>query len=254
MFEKRGQVTIFIILAIVIVVAGLLIYFFVPSIRTTFQPTNPEQFLETCVMKDFDVTIDTLSKQGGNLDPEPFLLYKDVKIQYGCYTNEYYRLCVMQQPLLQRSIEDVLEKDLNEKAKNCFQELKGDYEQRGYRVKIERNITFVEFLPNHVRVDMQTRVTLTKDSTQVYENFVFDQRNGMYELISVASSILNWEARYGDAETTTYMAYYPNIKVEKNKLGEGSTIYKISNRNTQESFTFASRSLVLPPGYGTNYV
>jgi hypothetical protein len=254
MFKKRGQVTIFIILAIVIVVAGILLYFFLPSIRTSFQPTNPEQFIESCVFTDFDETLKTISAQGGSLDPEPYLLYRNTKIQYGCYTNEYYRLCVMQQPLLQRSIEELLEKDLNDRAKNCFQELKSDYEQKGYRVQIERNTTYVEFLPKHVRVDLQTRVTLTKDSTQTYEDFDFDQRSGLYELLSIASSILNWEARYGEAETTIYMAYYPQIKIEKNKLGEGSTVYVISNRNTQESFTTVSRSLVLPPGYGTNYV
>ena len=45
------------------------------------------------------------------------------------------------------------------------------------------------------------------------------------------------------------MALYPQTKVEKLKQGDGTTIYKVSDRKTQESFNFAVRSLVFPPGY-----
>jgi len=45
------------------------------------------------------------------------------------------------------------------------------------------------------------------------------------------------------------MVLYPSTKVEKLKQGDGTTIYKISDRNTLESFNFASRSVVFAPGY-----
>jgi len=73
--------------------------------------------------------------------------------------------------------------------------------------------------------------------------------NNLYELVSIVNSILNWEARYGDSETTIYMNYYHDLKVEKKKQSDGSTIYILTDRNTLDKFQFASRSVAWPPGY-----
>jgi hypothetical protein len=46
------------------------------------------------------------------------------------------------------------------------------------------------------------------------------------------------------------MQYYPDLKIEKTKLSDGTTIYILSNVVSKDRFTFASRSLAWPPGYG----
>ena len=74
--------------------------------------------------------------------------------------------------------------------------------------------------------------------------------NNLYELASIAESIVEWEATYGDSETTTYMNYYHDLKVEKKKQTDGTTIYIVTNRDTRNKFQFASRSVAWPPGYG----
>ena len=58
------------------------------------------------------------------------------------------------------------------------------------------------------------------------------------------------ETLFGDIETTYYMSLYPELKVEKLKQTDGSTIYILSERDTQNKFQFASRSVAWPPGYG----
>jgi len=73
--------------------------------------------------------------------------------------------------------------------------------------------------------------------------------NNIYELSAIAESILNSEADYGDVEVTVYMDYYTDLKVEKQKQSEGTTIYILTDRNTGDKFQFASRSIVWPPGY-----
>jgi hypothetical protein len=45
------------------------------------------------------------------------------------------------------------------------------------------------------------------------------------------------------------MIYYPSLKVEKKKQGEGSTVYILTDRDTDEKFYFAVRSLAIPPGF-----
>jgi len=71
--------------------------------------------------------------------------------------------------------------------------------------------------------------------------------NNLYELIAIANSIIEWEATQGDADVRIYMAYYPNLKVEKNLRDDGTRIYIITDKNTGDKFQFASRSLVYGP-------
>ena len=44
------------------------------------------------------------------------------------------------------------------------------------------------------------------------------------------------------------MSYYPDLRMEKIKLSDGTKVYKLSNIVTKEEFIFASRSLSWPPG------
>ena len=46
------------------------------------------------------------------------------------------------------------------------------------------------------------------------------------------------------------MILYPGVKVEKYKQEDGTTVYILTDRNTNDKFQFAVRSLAWPPGYG----
>ena len=104
--KKKGQVTIFIIIAVLVVAIGVAIYMLSPGIRTgiTGETKNPEQFIQTCLEDEIKDTVETLSLQGGSIEPEHYILYQDERIEYLCYTNEYYEKCVVQQPLLKSHI------------------------------------------------------------------------------------------------------------------------------------------------------
>jgi len=97
---------------------------------------------------------------------------------------------------------------------------------------------------------LTNELTLTKGDSENYEIFRIIVDSDLYELTGIARSIIAWEAAYGDVETTTYMNYYHNLKIEKLNQMEGSTIYILTNRDTKEVFQFASRSVAWPPGYG----
>ena len=92
------------------------------------------------------------------------------------------------------------------------------------------------------------RLVLTKGDTETYDKLGVSIKNNLYELVSISNSILSMEIKYGDAETTIYMDYYHDLKVEKKKQTNGTTIYIITNRNTGNKFQFASRSVAWPPG------
>jgi len=68
----------------------------------------------------------------------------------------------------------------------------------------------------------------------------------------ITSSIINWEARYGDSESLSFMMHYPSLKIEKKLQSDGTTIYILTNKNTLDKFMFASRSVALPVGITGN--
>lgn len=250
--NKRGQVTIFIILAVVIVVVGILIYSFFPQIQSGLGlgTQNPQEFIQTCIEESIEEDIGILSLQGGSLEPSHYVLYNDDKIEYLCYTGEYYKPCIVQQPMLKKHVESEIENDIRSEVEDCFNSLENSYKNKGYEVSLKRGAMNIELLPKRVVANFNYSLVLTKGETEKYDSFRVVLNNNIYELISIANSIIEWETTYGDAETTVYMDYYHDLKVEKKKQSDGTTIYILTDRNTENKFQFASRSVAWPPGFG----
>ena len=60
---------------------------------------------------------------------------------------------------------------------------------------------------------------------------------------------LQFETKYGDADAGAMMEFYPEYKITKMKLSEGTTIYALEHKKLGNKFQFASKSLVWPAGY-----
>lgn len=250
--KKKAQVTIFIIIAIAIIVLGVLIYLFYPQIKVTLGlgTENPEQFLNDCLKDDVENAVESISLQGGYFSPDHYIVYKSENIQYLCYINENYQKCVVQQPMLKNHIELEIKKQIGPKARECLAGLENSYKKKGYNVNLGSGDLIVELLPKRIVLKLNNSLSIAKgEESQSYNGFRVFLNNNLYELVSIANSILEWETLYGDAETTTYMAYYKDLKVEKKVQIEGSKIYVITDRNNGNKFQFASRSVVWPPGY-----
>jgi len=249
--DKRGQVTIFIIIGIAIIAIGVLIYAFYPQIQSLIKPgsKNPAAFMQTCLEDEIEDTVEILSLQGGSVNPEHFILYDNEKVEYLCYTNEYYLTCVVQQPMLKSHIETEIENEIAEEIDICFEDLKDSYEKQGYDVSLTKGNTTVELLPEKIMTTLTNELALTRGDTERYETFRIVLNNNLYELIGIANSILSWESNYGEAEPLIYMGIYPYLEVEKIKQLDDTKVYILTNINTGDKFQFASRSLPFPPGY-----
>lgn len=256
--EKRGQVTLFIIIAIIIVILGVLLFLFWDTISLSFGfgLQDPNQFMEKCIKEDLQKNLEIISTQGGYMSPPHYFMYRDDMFSYLIYTNEYYKLGVVQEPFLKKHIEEELFASVQEKAMRCFEELKEKYRKAGYSVNQGDGEARVELLPKRVILEFNYPLTMTKgEERNIFggssgKTISVVLHNNIYELIGIASSIINAEAVYGDAETKYYMLYYHDLKVEKKKQSEGTTLYMISDINNGNKFQFATRSLAWPPGYG----
>lgn len=251
--EKRGQVTIFIIIALAIV--GLILFLFVfkggPTLFKTGE-ISPNTFLKDCMEPDLRKAVDMLGKNGSYEKPEGNVMYKGEPYKYLCFTAEYYKTCTIQQPFIKNNFEKELARILKPKAQQCAQNLITEYKNRGYSVLSQKTPEVnISITPSSVRAEFFVNLALTKSGvTQKIEKFQADLDSEMYNLLFIANSIVDFEATFGDSEITAYMQYYPDLRIDKIKRDDGSKIYILSNVVTKEVFRFASRSLAWPAGYG----
>lgn len=246
---RKGQVTIWIILAIVIV-AVIILLFYLKIPQKFFLPSTPEIQLKDCIDSRLKEGIELTAGRGGSINPVNAIMFSGEKIEYLCYTNQYYQTCSNQQPLLKQHVEREILEYIKPEVQNCVENLKNDLRSKGYSVSESKQDVAVSIEQNNIKVIITGISAVKEDIGVKYEKFVVAEKSEVYDLIMLTSSILNWEARYGDSDTTTYMMYYPNIKVEKLKQSDGSKIYILTARNTQDKFVFATRSLSWPAGYG----
>lgn len=250
--KKRAQTTAYIIVAVVIVVIGIIVYFLYPRLgELSGGGAEPGEFMRTCVEPELEKGMELLSKQGGYANPEGYILYQNEKIKYLCYTSHYYVPCYVQQPLLVKHVELELEEMLQGKASECADELREYYGSRGYEVGGSEEVSVdVSIAPNRVDVSVEAPMSFTKETTQEFRSFKFTRASQFYSLLITATSIIDFESTYGDSEVLIYMRYYPELQIRKTNLIDGSTVYNIKNVKTSESFSFASRSLAWPAGLG----
>lgn len=246
--SKKGQITVFVILAICIVIVLFLLFTKKTDFTTIFQKESPFLELEKCLQSSSKEAIEIINLQGGSLNPKNFFMFNGTNISYLCYTNQYYVPCVMQKPMLKEEIETELKNYIEKNSFECFNNVKQTYESKGYSVNMGNLIVKAELIPNNVKVIANINMQMTKENVQSFPNVKTDVPSNLYDFVIIASSIANWETRYGDSETMNYMYFHPDLKVEKKPQSDGTKIYILTNRNSLDKFMFATRSYVRPAG------
>jgi hypothetical protein len=245
---KRAQITVFIILAISIVIILFLLYTGREEIVSIFTGETPVEQIKLCIEESVQEGINIISVQGGNVNPQNFYLYEGKKIDYVCYTEENYKRCVMQKPLLKNDVENAIKEYSEPKIRDCLESIKSSLEKEGYTVTMTLPEVSVELIPENVVVNIATDLTISKDTTEAYKSIKMNLDSRLYSFVMIATSIANWEAQYGDSETINYMMYYPAFKVEKKIQSDGTRIYILTDRESLERFMFATRSVAFPSG------
>ena len=248
--NKRGQITIFIIIAI-LVIAIVALFFAFPKLRTAVgieKPLSPEKFIQTCLEDTIKENVDIISKQGGSMEPSPSVLYQDNKLQYLCYSNEYYKPCIVQVPFLREHIENEIKNSTQEDVKFCFDSLKKTYDDKGYSTSLKKNDIIVELLPQKILTTINNEFTFSKaDDTQRRETFRVVVNNNLYELTAIAQNIMEWETKFGGADCNSYMDLYKDLKCEKEPLTDDTTVYVLTDTDKEFKFQFALRNYAIPP-------
>jgi hypothetical protein len=241
-------VTIFIILALAIIFVLVLILIMKPNFGIITNPKTPIDSIKQCALDGLENSTKLIMSQGGSVNPDNYFMYNGTKIEYLCYSSEDYQRCIMQKPLIKESVEKEIKKDLTPKIIDCINIEKNSLERNGYVVTYKNPNITIELIPGNILVDIESNLVVTKDKTESYKSIKIEKTSKLYELTMITSSIMNWEARYGEAEIMNYMMYYPTLRVEKEKQSDGTTIYILTDKTSGDRFAFAVKRVVVPVG------
>ncbi len=242
--NKRGQVTIFILVGIVIVSA--LSVFFLWGKPTYFSEGTGVKGFEGCVEDGLEEGIEILERNGGFVNPVFSYAYQGEDFVYLCYTKEFYETCTVQVPFLKNNFDKELEGFMRAKVDDCYGASLNELKDQGYDVIAGEVDYDVEIEPGVVKmlIDAPTSVGERK-----FTRFNVEIASPVYEMVMLATSILQFETEYGDSDVSAFSLLYPNYYVDKIKRGEGTTVYILEHKVMGNKFQFASRSLAWPAGY-----
>jgi len=251
---KRGQVSLFVIIAIFLVVA-IAAFFFVfketgISLTTRDKNFDPESFVDNCVRKEVRDYIEVALPQGGFANPTDFVSYNGTNIAYSCKNINFYEPCINQHPLYISSLENELEKGVQDNVESCFLQLEDELTARDFKFS-GGNISIKTTLkPGIVEVNTLRDMTITRgDLTRNFDSFKTLIRSPFYDLAFVAQEITTQEASFCYFEYVGYMLLYDRFDIRKNTLDDSTKIYSIKDKESDKTMNIALRGCAIPPGF-----
>ena len=253
MENKKGQIAIWAILALVLV--GVISLFFFLEQRTLGVAEarfDPEQYIEKCAREVTTEVADKIMPQGGFLNPENFKVYNDTKVPYLCRSYGFYGPCINQHPMFISEINGEIKGYIVPRIESCFENMKKESEKRQANVEIstepsEINVSLASGL---ILVEIAKSVKITeKEITRTFEKFDVRVMNPIYDLASVAMNIANHERKYCYFEYVGYMATDQSIDIRKFTMSDATKIYSIEDRASGKIFNIATRSCAIPAGF-----
>jgi len=257
---KKGQVSIFIILGIVLVFLIALFILLragvIPNNILERKEINPDNFLKICLEEKIKKTAETISLQGGylsNILNKTFKFDIDDKeqdIAYLCYNQNYYYPCINQEPVLIQHLKKEIKNQIKSEVENCFNELKLNLENEGFAVNSAYSDFEVNLEPKNIIVDINANIK-TEKSEEISEqkNFKVITANNIYDNAIVVQEIVSQEARFCNFDLLGFMVLYQEFNIDKIRTSDLEIIYSVEKKDSKEKFRFAIRGCVIPPGF-----
>ena len=255
--NKRGQVTIFIIVVIILISSITLFFVFREEAIIEIggkQGENPVLFFDSCIKDKIEESIRVISLHGGYIDNPLHKKFKFegedfVNISYLCYTQSDYSTCINQKPLFTEDLKEEIKNYISSDVENCFNEMEESFSKE-YTISLDYSGFNVEIIPKRVIIKTNSEMTLTKSGEATeYKNFEIIVASRLYEISSLVQEIVNQEAEFCYSEVLGISLTFPEFKIDKLTTGE-SIIYSIEHEDSKEKFRFALRRCVIPPALG----
>src|SRR3989338_6177822 len=248
--NKKAQVAIWFIIAIVIVALIAAIYIFSKKpITPGIEFENPQDRIESCAIDAVNEAAELIIKHGGFVEPKNFKIYKNNKIEYLCENTGNFKPCINQHPMLLEEIKKEILNYVFPRIDQCFTIAIEELEKRQYSASMEPMKINVTLASDRIFLFIDRDLTLTKqENTERFKNFNIEINNHLYDLTKLAVEIGNQEAKFCYFEYVGYMILYPRFSIEKVALSDSTKIYTLKDKHSNKEMNIAVRGCAIPPG------
>jgi len=196
--EKRGQVTIFIIVGILIVVGIILVFIFQNDLGITNKGnTNPNAFIENCVHEVVNPMVGSIISTGGvyytGTNKDEFLEINGTSFSILCNTNKTKTTCISSHPLVITEVERIMALNLKSKIDSCFNQYKNKFPNLqvtggvlDFNLKLQKG-----FISIKIRKPL---TILSGEESTYFENFDTTINSNLFDFLSLANIIVNTES------------------------------------------------------------
>ena len=248
MMNKRGQITVFVIVGIMILVTVFLVFYFLgdrikkqSDVDVVFDESSLEplqDYIGDCIEKNGNEAIDLISN-GGKIDPGFFYYYDNKKINYLCYSNNFGP-CERKEPFISKLFEDEIKNYIINKLPLCID--LSSLRNEGYDVQEGQMDVDADVLDYSVIITLNYPITISKGNSKVNENkFVRTFNVPLGRIAEVSKDVIDSEIFYGVFFNQVYEVKHPEVTV-KSYEPVNVVVYTISLRGYDYDFRFAVRS------------
>jgi len=254
LMKKRGQVTIFVLLGLVVVtIIVILLLFQTNFFEQEIKGEEAERILEPQLNPIKERVMDCveasakrgellIAKQGGYLDPPYYVRLGDYEVSYGCYLSEGVYMTTL--PLMSKVEEELQEyiqqEDTLVELNECFS--LDDFSSEGFTVDSNIDTLTTDFDIGFSETTIKTTfpLTITKEGyATVVNEFVIQYPSGLGKAHYVASAIVNDECRDVEFDIPSFAIENPNLALierqeEDDDFGHNTYYYLITIPSKQE--------------------
>ncbi len=252
--EKRGQVTTFMIIGLVIIIAIIVLFFFKNSIYESIlgeQATRNilnnkiesiDRHIKQCVEEETRPALILLGKQGGNFDPVDYILFKDNKISYLCFQIPESEMCENHM-LTEKQLEDELYGYLFERLQSCI-DVNSFRDDNAYDINVGEFDFDININDENVLFNVTYPLTLERKGVRLsVENFDSKLDIPLGLIQDAVKDILESESNLGVFDPVGYTLTNGNEYVIYVYKVYPDTIYKVKQKDSNYEFQFAIKGV-----------
>lgn len=249
--NKRGQVAIFVILALILVASIILFFTIERKVTTSVQEGfNAGAYIQQCAQEYVDEAVEIMLPQGGFIEPTNFKTYNKIPVAYLCENEGSYKGCVNQHSEFLSEMSREIKNYAEPRVARCFDNMKSEIERRRGEVSYGAMDVNVSLASDRVILEIERSTAITiQESTQTIDNYKVEVLSPLRELGRIANEIASQEAQSCSFEFGGYDILYPRYKVQPFIMSDGTTIYTIKDKRSGKELNIAIRSCAVPAGF-----
>jgi len=253
--NNKSQITLFVIISILVVIAIILLYVFVikPYIDAS-TIGDPKAFIEKCAsdsIRNSEKKIFDTNGYPNNMTN--YILYRgekdSEKVPYLCTSSMFYENCIIQEPMLIENIRRYIEENVRKDVSSCFSNLENKFKKGGRNV-ISGNLTVnIDFGTKTIIANITKNLAISKGSkTETFSVFDAKINSPLYSLLYAENKIVYFESENCAFDSVSWMRFNPDMNIKKFSASDQTKIYTLKDKDTEKEIKFAVKTCVLPAG------